>query len=1106
VAYEETTLPSSKVKIKWKEKYVSDAIARYAYGNQNLGVAKGFAIEPDGDQIIRLAHDPGDDDSVAIVANEPYDRGFVVVEPTENTFDLQDESGSTVHVWLHVFYQIEDDTILSVRVSDSDSGESWMDSATYLGSVDVPSGDPSLNPIEKDDINLYDTEFVGIDSTISGTKWNRINSNTKFQRRLTGYEITGDEDYVSYDGVSQAAELGTTVDSQGGNTASLSFGDGDLEQGDDILIRVKGATNDLEDDAKLLIEDPDQTFEITSGLDGANQTEFTRGIRFQAGDLSSGRIKLTLDLSNTSTTTGEVFIDQFEVYTHQFPRKVGTIESKERYDLINQQENVDGNDRVSVEHVDYSMAFTDMGASLIKLSEWNAYEDLPVKTNIDSILEGIMHGSKGAGVVDEVYPARVVSGLFVEKSGSSKVDIDTGVYTADASRKQARLEDVPAYTDVTVTTDGGTYYIVADPEEDPGNPSFIKQVDADIYDVEVNNYLPLAWMETSSSEITKLLDARDLLPSESHSDSVNVGRLTGTVNFTPDHRRFSSLEYVFNLLSHQNSTFADNAWRGSREVEIVDDITISRGNLDIPDNCTLTSDGQRNIHVQFIDGNPLFRLAGENIEIENLNFTGDDNTTFGSEIGQVTLFEFNGDVRNVHFKNVNALSDGDSGFAFTKGIFSAGQTITGQMSVKDCEIRTVDEAVEVSTDNGNCQVSIKDCKFGSFTNFGSVNTKGPHLRVDMQDNANACVSGVKVGFTEGAAQGVLIDKAQLTNADVYCPIRAEGDCTLSDITMDFDEVSQGADRSNPIEIAGSRTKVEGVSIYNGSSETGDTAIEVNADDCILSGLHVDYRNGECLSINGDDVSVDGYYFKQSPVSAFPTCITIEGGASRVMLSDGKIVFQGEAGEGVSATSNGERLLIDGLINVNVNIPTNSVPRCLNTTVPKTSISGVKYEDPSPDATASAAAFTVNADDFSAEKCELYVPDRAVEHLGGDRARYSDISVYVQSSNLSESNRIIFDIESATNVQIESVMQYGTWDGSSIIVLPFRFDSNTSGVTIRDCGVEADDSNSDNDPQDATGVQEYVTEFGTSGSTPNKTLFLNGNAAMAEFELTALPPV
>lgn len=1119
MAYDEQFLNNSKIKIKFEEDYTSDSIAKYNYGTQNFGIAKGFDLQPDGDQTVRLSHESNDDESVAIIHDEPERRAFVVVEPTENVLDISNFSGDTVYIFLHVNYQINQDTALSIRVSDVESGEPWIEKSTLVGSVDVPSGFPISNPITISDIDLFNTDFVGVDSTISGTKWNILNSNSEFRRRLTGYKFEGETGYVGYNDVDENLLLGLNPFNgtlSGGSTASVLFGDGNLNNSDDVYIRLEGSASDLTSGAKLLLETPSEVFELASGQDGADISSWQKGVRFQLSNATGNDIKLTVDLSDSSGTEGVFEVSKFEVYTHNFPRKDGTIESKEKYDLIDKTQSIAGNKRLAIEHVDYEMAFTDMGVDTIKLSEWESYEDLPVETNIGSILEGIMHGSKGAGVVDVTYPGRVISGLSVVTNGNQAVDIKQGQYTSVADRKQARLEDVPLIEGFDVTTDGGTYYIVIDPEIDPNildptTSGFIKQEPFNILDLENNEYVPLAVVDTDSSSITDITDARDFLPSAGHTDSTKVGDAFGDALFNPDQPRFNSLAYACRLLSQiDNGRYA---YRGNRLIEIVSDINVPSP-ISVPSDCTIQSYRGATLNIQNIDNDSAFDLTDvENVTFRDLNVVGDDSTTFG--IGQVTFAEGNGTLSNITFDNVNLLSDGDGDIAMDKGIDMSNVDIDGMLKVQNCRLKSNNESISVGT-NGNLtgKVLIKDCIIGSFDNFSSVNTKSNHITINPLGKNTVTIKGCKVGFCDGSANyGVWVNNdVIIEECEFVCEVILNEKSILKNCIWNFDGYVVDAVQDNPLIVGESPfgdCEASGVTIKNSNSDSNFTGIKVKNKNCFVSNVSIDYMDGQAIYFEGKEHTLQGASILKKP-SVFSSVISIDSPSSNISISDIHITFDGTnsqfSGTGIFVSSGANSISIDNLqIHCNLQYAIDfEGPVALDLQGDYSKVNGIKvFCDKNPVNT--GAVILVGGIHNLISALNMQVPDIAIRDFSSGPNSYSDMLIDITPSNSTVSSRTVFDLEDPKNVTVQNASLHNTWDGSSngLKVLPFFLGNSTDGVTIRDCMIEADANEAGFDPQNDS--SNYLIDSGESSSSTNnkKTLLLNsGN--FAHWELTAIP--
>lgn len=1117
MAYNEQILPPGKVKIKWEEEYTSDAIAKYNYSSQNFGIAKGFDIQPDGDQTIRLAHDPGDDESVVVVSHESERRGFVIVEPTENVFDLQDWSGSKVHVFAYVNYGTNQDTSVSIRISDTKTGEPWMESTTFIGSVNVPSGGPISNPIEESDIDLYDTEFVGVDSTISGTKWNILNSNSRFKRRYTGYEKLGDQNYFGYNVTDQNIALGTSSSSEGGNTASLRFGDGNLSDGDDVYIRVSGRAQ-IDADARLVLSTPNNEYLIADDttLDNGG---FSKGLRLQPTNLDSGDIELKVDLSSTSTTIGEFEVSLFEVYTHNFPRKDGTIQSKEQYDLINQSENIDGNLKCAISHEGYSMAFTDMAASSVSLSEWGSYENLPSETNINSILEGLEHGSKGAGVVDIAYPGRVISGLEASINGFQSLNVSSGIVSSDANRKQSRYEFVPSTTGFSVTTDGNTYYLVIDPELSPEDSGYLKQVSAEIDTVEFSGYVPLAWFETSTSGILNLEDARDVLHSESHTEYLSVGVDSG---------RFSSIHYVCELLNQFNS--GDYRWQGSRRIEIVDDIEIDQGEISFPSNCTITADSQREVTVKDIDGVSLFDLAGgTNIKIENINFRGD------STLGSINLFGIRGLIENFEVNNIRTANEGSgSGVVFNRGIVDFGGSISGDFVVRDSHIATQSYAISIApgTFSDGANLLIDGCRIGSFENFTSVNTLGNHIgiTVPLDSNASAKITNCSIGFTSGLSTGLSVHKVQINGVKCHSTIDVFDNCQLSDIYFDLTNTPNSADVSNPLNIQGDRSQLSNIYFDYTNSLNTFVGVDVLGDQNVISNLKMDTRYGTLVRIFGDSNRITGFDFDVDAQNTDPK-VNFTPGSKHNELSNGSIRFDSFAQFCIFDTDGNSDNINNRIESVEIHYRDSISAQSLST---ENCIRNLKYKTQIKDVTyrifdgATEDTFLFNDGDYcTVENCRLEVFDGAIFDEGV-KSKYSNIEVIVRGvTGTSSSDRRLIALDTAgtdlSNVLFESIEFRETWNPSAstddglLSVVPFYFAAGTSGIMVRDCTVEADvnQTNTGNvpfDPQNnSDSANLFVEDFGdSSDGSGDDTLMLetgdkdNSTDGLALWELTALP--
>jgi len=136
---ESIAIDVTKVKTRWTEPYVSEAINR-ALSTMPKGIYHGFRITPDGGTSIRLTRDAQRMESMVVVEDSASGAKFVYREDTEVTFDLSAYSAQTVYVFAYVNYVVGISTTAAYRVVDAaELANPWVNSASLLGIVHVPN-------------------------------------------------------------------------------------------------------------------------------------------------------------------------------------------------------------------------------------------------------------------------------------------------------------------------------------------------------------------------------------------------------------------------------------------------------------------------------------------------------------------------------------------------------------------------------------------------------------------------------------------------------------------------------------------------------------------------------------------------------------------------------------------------------------------------------------------------------------------------------------------------------------------------------------------------------------------------------------------------------
>jgi hypothetical protein len=146
-----STISNTKLKVRWQEPYVSDALnkALSAFG---YGVIHGFRLVTQSAQIVRLQRSTTYLQSVASYFDVASGLTVMYVEPDNLDINLASFAGTTVILGLQVTYTTGVATAGEIRAFSQAEYNAAPFSALWFGLINVPSG---VTPIAATDIVLW---------------------------------------------------------------------------------------------------------------------------------------------------------------------------------------------------------------------------------------------------------------------------------------------------------------------------------------------------------------------------------------------------------------------------------------------------------------------------------------------------------------------------------------------------------------------------------------------------------------------------------------------------------------------------------------------------------------------------------------------------------------------------------------------------------------------------------------------------------------------------------------------------------------------------------------------------------------------------------------
>lgn len=913
---ESTAISNTKVKIRWKEPYVSEALDR-ALTTNSYGIYHGFNLVPGGGVDVEIATDNDLGDSLALVYDRSQDLSFAYRDTDAPVYDLTSYAGSRVYLFIYVNYAIGSETEAEFRVVDAaELSAGWVDAAISLGSVRVPSS----GNVQEGDIEQATADFSGLTDG-GGAGWSPMNDNPAFQNNFAGYEAFGDD--IGLETVdsfvtkgAHSLRLGRASTGTGLNS-KIELPLTGLEEGDKIFFKFKMAGNNISGATTLnvtlrtedtigggitnfvdydIVTFPGTTFEEFGYLAEVPALEDETKLIFQVGfpnNSDTGQFYID-ELEVLQKPTGEAAsaayktAEKFGIGTSRYatPTKYATIEEE------------DGG--ASFSGSDHTGAINMIDATYTELAK-------------NSVAELSDHQDRTWQGLDSVIMRSVISGGDVVDDGSNTA-VDVGSTTC-RNTTLSRISDPDARAK---TFDSVTGLAINTTEDNVVYADFSTgSIEITAYSLFTPSldYVALAYINVSGGTIDSILDLRDYAQAIEEAVPITLqGSPSDTVNgFSTEPKRMLTLEGALK--------YAEVMYSNGREIVIDGEYNLGdvSAPITIPSGTTIRGATPKSrIIYNPIAGseNGLFYIGLDSdfndVTIRDLRFeiNTDVSTVNAPVIGNDLLAVIN----NFTVDNVVVTNNGAGNYPYRfidMTVNDTSQQVNG-VTVSNCTATTEDRClafIEGQAGFAFERVNIFGCKLESIGDLSLwVNLPGSTPLPEDSPNGLASVNVSDCFFAS--------DQTTLN-------VRVEQSTKFSNCSFDGGSISAyGCMFSNCyFEIRGSaptgldlhkRSSVEGSYIY--WNATGTRAVQL--EDSSLSNSTVRYFSGTGVRMEAspDDESSQIVGCKIIAAGVNETTATIIGAQiamNHAMIAD--TLFKGQSEDDAVVVSAGDYISLNGIV-------------------------------------------------------------------------------------------------------------------------------------------------------------------------------------------------
>lgn len=470
-----TSIDITKVKTRWKEPYVSEAVNR-ALSTMPKGIYHGFVLTPDGGTIVRLVQDSQLSESAALVDDVTQGIRFMYREDTEVTFDLTSYAGQQVYIFIYVNYTVGLNTVAEYRVVDSaELVNAWVNSATLLGTVRVPSA----GAIALADIEQATAEFAGLSGS-DKSRWISVNRNPTFNNGLAGYRL-GSSDPASYfawsSGDVRLGDISGAQPSPDSITLRKDMPITNISVGDYVHVRVRARSENVANGAFLQLRWGDQWDQTIIDDNVASYQDY--GFVYQWTGAETGFftvLALEADLTAAANATGHFFIESVEIFVLRMSG------------FVDEGEQVPGFEAVAFAdktETAYGTLDFDAGGGNRRTFAFTTYDNGDIEqivlqndaerahtASMPSLVGADNYGVRTAQSLDVILPKAMLTTSTVVSDGTSGgANVDIAAFTVrgsagtPSSDTKDRYYEQSAVVDFPLPVSGGTeeFYVAWDP-------------------------------------------------------------------------------------------------------------------------------------------------------------------------------------------------------------------------------------------------------------------------------------------------------------------------------------------------------------------------------------------------------------------------------------------------------------------------------------------------------------------------------------------------------------------------------------------------------------------------------------------------------------------
>jgi len=842
-----TAIDVTKVKTRWEEPYVSEAIDKMMSG-LGRGIHHGFRLTADGGQVIRLSQDTEYGDSLALIGDDNNDQVFVYREATEATLDLTPVTvGTRAWVFLYVDYSVGLDTTAEIRVVDSaELVNAWVNAALLLGTVRKPAA----GAIDDGDIDHGSAEMLGLTGGDS-SRWVPVNENPYWEKAFAGWVFTGAADSYrqlvgggdEYKGT-WAVRLGDISGAQA--PADAIFAQillPPLLANDIVFWRFKAKSSSVTNGAILQVDLGSFFSETILDADLGSYEQFGHAVEITA-DATDETLDIIADLTVGATTTGHFFIDEVEVFVW---RPTGTVVGA-NMDVAGRRLSVEaGEDEAFWDASVGAMRWTDKHTTTAMTDgvDGAQFANLPVGGPL-SLKAAVNQGLRAASVQNLMWPKATFEGGVVTDSGGSDVDVSALKVRATALNPTVggtpdRYFEQSAVTNLALPVTAGVeeFFVAWDPNTEDLTAFVTGSVGAN------PDVVILAYVRYDGAAIDRIIDMRDLMTDLERGAPITVSNTTAGA-------RFASLEGALRMAQA-------TGFQGMVEFVLSGDLFIGGvgpanfpETITLPFRCLIRGDGGAQIGVSLYGGaNPsdIFHVqAGGEVILQDLYFV----PTVLTVGAGTTILTSPGAPKNVTLRNVivdRATSLFNSAVAF-------GTAVTEKLTITDCIFDTFGTAVVHSSNSALDEiVVIRDSK------IISADTVPVFVESHGGGSGGLFVTGLVVECTHADAVSkfhgrVTVNGLSTNKALSFNEAATEGArVQLTNLLID-DAVtnSAAAIRPNLIELNACKGVMSNVSIHTPQAQNaGQRGIRFTECEMAVTGVRILQDNGIAMQVNASSV-------------------------------------------------------------------------------------------------------------------------------------------------------------------------------------------------------------------------------------------------------------